>query len=1415
MVLGNILEFRKDLYFEGAVQADWFYQPEKAATVAENFVFHGNEYYGVENTGLGSKARIDTISLVERILHKLSDENENALTLAIADYGTGKSHLAVTLGQILSGSEYMPDTYSKIISNISKIDKYAVDRIQELNTGRNFVMVINGMRDFNLHSEILKAAQKSLMLYGLPDDKLKKLNRALETAEIFFERNKSSLLSNFEKTAGEKGWTETGEKLINKIANQLMVDEECFEIVNGVYAEVNGQEIHWDEGISASAILELLVSEYCGMNGMFDHIVILFDEFGRYLEYASGVNPAKSGNSALQQIFEMTQNADGALHIINFIQSDIKTYLQRVDLTTNISRYIGRYDASDKYYISSNLETVFANLIQRKDVDAFNDLIVKWQNQEEVHWKEQFELLNRWLNTKGMWRDYSLYRKVVVEGIYPMHPFATFMLTQLSDYLQNRSSLTLISQYITQYSNVEIKDKPFIILPETLMLGDLYVEMLAAEQEGKQQSQQCIRYANVLSKFGDKLSDNSLKVLRSNLIVRILRFNTNSYEDAKLAISLCSGMTISEVEQELVWLENEYAVLGFDERSNRFDFMEESNGAHDFKVLKKRLMSQNNISISYLSNLKIRDLAEVNEVQTTNFATKHKITTADWVYHQEMYPVEELTNSRINSYIEQCKESIDAVSPKGQLIWLYLNKDTDVETIENIKKLICKCEHLPIIFMLLNDTDNRLFHLLLEYKVLDEMEIDIRTKYQRHYDDDFSQVERNIRDEFERLKKERNRLTMEGVQVINSRMPSFLTDVFEMLYPNVISFQFDGFVTKNGNIAPKASGNYCSILKMLLTNSINENSIHSFGVEVRNRFEAILMTTSNTSWKCVDNSYRVVPPEEKKSRQVFDLIANKVKEEKEYKCSDLFALFCSAPYGISRQAVLLILAVVCAQLNYCLRFRYGGAIKTINNWKTEAIDEKNKIKWNYILESSLVYVDADAVSGKFSRFFDKVNSNKDIFQVNALYRELTEMEAADEVPDMLLTARDLAIKTLDSGKKARAAWDRHTSNLEDKYNQGIDDYNKRAEIYSVVDALVDLQKFPLAEIFDENGYCVTDEVKQKLANIRKALTSFLDKTGEVYVSHMACTEIARLNTFKNHNMKLISKLKEVGYDELAKKVEEKKNAELENTAEIISRQELKTDLEKYLNESEVTRYTTYIQIQGYIKKGNQLEIRYGKYGAALGNLGKQLHEDLQLRLKKLIELEETTRNEMLAIWDMLDELSDEQEIKAVLAKIQLVKQKGISKTDLDSFVEIETTLEDILIDIKTIKEAGQERNSFIAVTSSIISKYDEKEFDFEVKDIISSIVQSVEVTMNKKEIEWKEKYLMMKEKSRENIYRWKDATKVLPGFLSERTLEEYNALAEEYELIISESRIDDVLYQFAKLSSKEKEECIKKLQTLI
>lgn len=577
----------------------------------------------------------------------------------------------------------------------------------------------------------------------------------------------------------------------------------------------------------------------------------------------SGVNAAKSGDSALQQIFEAVQNADGALQVINFIQSDIKTYLQRVDQTKNISRYIGRYDGSDKYYISSNLETVFANLIQRKDKKLFASTVIKWQSDNEDSWKSDFEKINRWLITKGMWKDYKLFRKVVVEGIYPMHPLATFMLTQLSDYLQNRSSLTLISHYIEELSSAELNGEPVMIMPEYLMRGDLYVEMLAAEQDGKQPSQQCIRYDNIIRKFGDKLSEKSLAVLRSNLVLRILRFRTTDYEDAKMALRFVSGFTMKEIEEELNWLENEYAVLGFDDHAGCFDFMEESNGAHDFKVIKKRLIASAKINKSYINTLKIQEIAGVLELQGTNFGATHKIATNEWLFKQEMYPIEEFTEAKADSYIAEWKAATSSIAAKGRLIWLYINRETEVDVMDKVQTQVKKFEGMPIVVMLINDNENRLFNSLVEYYVFDTLDDLNRKKYERHYLDGFKQAENNLKDEFEELKKQRLRIRFDEVATVTNRMAAFLTDIFEEIYPNAVPFWFDSFVTKGNNLGGKGGTYFCSIIKMLLSGSVNADSIHNFASDVRNRIDAVLMTTSNTSWKCINEQYRMIPPEEK------------------------------------------------------------------------------------------------------------------------------------------------------------------------------------------------------------------------------------------------------------------------------------------------------------------------------------------------------------------------------------------------------------------------------------------------------------------------------------------------------------------------------------------------------------------------
>lgn len=1414
MELGSILEFRKDLYFEGAVQADWFYAPDRAAKVAENFVFHGSQYFGVEDQGVGSKKRIDTISLVEELITKLNDERSNALSLAIADYGTGKSHLAVTLAQLFSGAEYMPDTYEKILSNIQGIDSEAAQRIRSISKGRNFVMVVNGMRDFNLHAEILKAAQKSLKLYGLPDDSLKKLNRAIETAEIFFERNATNSLALFEKAALKRGWMASGEKLLNQIRENLMTDDDAFEIVNEVYTEINGQEIRWDEGLSASSILEMLVSEYCGMNGMFDHIILLFDEFGRYLEYTAGVNAAKSGESGLQQIFELTQktqNVEGYLHVINFIQRDIKAYLETVDQTKNISRYIGRFDQSEKYYISSNLETVFANLIQRKDKSAFNDIVVAWQNSKEAEWNDIFKLLNKWVVTKGIWKDYRLFRKVVVEGIYPMHPISTFMLTNLSDYLQNRSSLTLISNYIEEYKNIDIDTNPVLIMPEQLIAGDLYTEMLSAEQEGRQKTQQCIKYDNVLRKYEDKLSENSLKVLRANLILRVLRFRTTDYDDVICALSICSGLTQEEIKSELKWLEDEYAVLEYDDHAAVFDFAEESNGAHDFKIIKKRMMASANIDKSILSSIKIQELAGILEPQMTNFGVQHKITTSEWQFVQELYPIEDFSLSKVNNYVKEWEQAVGSTTAKGRLIWLYINKDTNPDFVQNVHKLITAFEGKPIVVMLLNDADNRMFDSLVEYSVLDNMDDSIRKKYERHFEEDFSRAENNLKDEIDSLKKQRCHFNNGEIETVSSRMPMFLTGVFEKIYPYAVPFFFDGFVTKGNNIGNKAAGFYCSFLKMLLSNSVSEATIHNFVVEMRNRVEALFSTTSLTSWKCINDKCKLIPPEEKNAKRVYDLIVDEINNKQQLPCKEIYDKFCKPPYGMSEDIVTLMIAVVCSNLSYCLRVKYQN-LKNINIWKDDVVTNNDKkVDLKVVKESVIVFVDAGAVTGKYMRFFDKIKNNTSIQEVNHLSAKLKEMTEVDEVPEELEQAYLLAQKTLDSGKKAKNEWDAAINAIDEKFEAAQDSNNP----YNALVALEMLRDLPINRIFNDNGYEYDDDSKEYVNGSIKEISDFVSEVMESYIANMYCKSVEGINTFRNHNTKVENKLRDLGFSAFAEAVRIKKEAELGNIEEIRSRQELRSDYEKYIQDSKMDKFTSYVSICSLLKDGIELQERVTKYQSTLGRDSAIIVSTLDNRVAELTKAKERINQDMTDIWDDLYEVKCSEDVEDLLERINIVLQKGISSADQVDFVELQGNLEELLGDINQVKDSTTSRKTFEQVAKQMKEKYEESEFDFEVLPIIEEVVGEIQKALDEKEENWKNQNLSLGDKTRETVHRWKEKTQFLPEYLSDETVNAVAELSKEADGIISDGKIEDVIFYFEKLNSDEKQECLEKLKTIV
>lgn len=1410
MRIGDIISFRNDLYFEGAVQADWFYTPEKSAKVAESFVFHGKDYHGA--CGSGNGRAIDTVSLVRTFVQKLNDEVTNPLSLAIADYGTGKSHFAVTLAQLFSGPDYMPETFSAIIRNIGVIDPDVASFIKDSCSGRNFVLVINGMRDFNLHYELLRAVHKSLRIYGLSDDKLKNLNRAVETAGLFFDRNKDSQLPLFEKSAVVRGWTETGSALVSRIKDSLLTDNAAFDIINDVYLQVTGKEICWDEGISAAAILEMLLSEYCGLNGQFDHVIILFDEFGRYLEYASGSDVGKSGDSALQQIFEVSQNAAGALNVINFIQSDIKSYMVRVDQTRNISRYIGRYDQSDKYRISSNLETVFANLIARKDREAFKATIVKWQNENESLWKDIHRQMSSWLPLNGLWSDYDSFRKVVVEGIYPMHPLSTYMLSQLSDYLQNRSSLSLISQCISEISGSLTENGVPLVMPENLMKGELYQEMLSSEINGKQMSQHCMRFDSILRKYGDKFSPRTLSVLRANLIIRILRFKTRDYEDAKAALILSSGLSQSSLNYELTLLENEYAVLGFDSNAGCFDFMDDSKGAYEYKIFKNRLASSWRADLrTMFKTARVLELGEVSETQESAFGVNHKILTNEWKFKQELIMAEDVSESLADNLLNSWRESRNASQPKGRLLWIFVRKGTDIAVLDNLRKLSRKFQGTPIVILLLNDAEGSLERALSNYDFLNHLDDNTRKTYDRAYSDDYIQAEDNLRIEFDSLKKERLCVFPDEICKLGKRLHLALTDVFENLYPEVISFNFDGLLTSSNNFTGKGSMYFCQIVKMLLSNGVNYDAIHDTTIDVRNKIAAVLEEKGATSWKCISAKYSITPPAELKARAVYDGVLNQLNSNHEYNCRSFFETYCYPPYGLSEEAAIMMLAVILANNSYTVRIQYGSEQCSVIRWKDEVISKDKKINLDLIKESKIVVVDNDEIEARFQRLCNKVSETSDIDEIISLQPELMRYEFNGEIPDSLEMNFRFAKSRIDASVKAIKNWNERIVNAEDE----LEFASERTDVYRALTALEILAGMPISSVFTDNGFTLSGKYRNQIEDLQNQANSFIKNNFNEWMNDsIHCKSVEAISQFDNHVRKCSSKFERFGFKDFARKLLATGELEISRKDEIRSRQELLADGERFFTAFEKTSLKIYIDVQVMIDKAKDLLGRLSNYEKGLGHDARTMHKKLDDCVKRLTEAKNTMKQKMAKVWDDLTKAQSIKDLDNLILEISQVMDFRIPAKDLADYEDLKNTLSRFKSDLEELDKATKDRIKLADLSAWLRNKYAGSEMDFDVSVVLENAIKVAYNTIDDRDRQWRDKYLTLGDCRRETIHRWRESIRILPAYLRPETIDAVAAMKAEAEKIISAANIEDVVFYFKRLTEAERKQCLTVLAEL-
>ena len=190
-----------------------------------------------------------------------------------------------------------------------------------------------------------------------------------------------------------------------------------------------------------------------------------------------------------------------------------------------------------------------------------------------------------------------------------------------------------------------------------------------------------------------------------------------------------------------------------------------------------------------------------------------------------------------------------------------------------------------------------------------------------------------------------------------------------------------------------------------------------------------------------------------------------------------------------------------------------------------------------------------------------------------------------------------------------------------------------------------------------DGYELDEESKNTVKELISSLKSEVEQLITPYLANMYCKSVEGVNTFRNHNTKMQNMLEELGFTNYAMQVKRRKEEELSNIDEIRSRQELRADCEKYLEESQITRYVTYVNVCLYLKSGKELQARVKKYGVALGKDAQKIQENINDRVAALEKNHDRTMQDMSDIWDDLYEVKNADDVEMLIDNIASVLQK--------------------------------------------------------------------------------------------------------------------------------------------------------------
>lgn len=1355
--IGDLVRFDSDLFFEGAVQLRWLDgHPDRAKQAANNFVFHGPRYHGVDNANLEvgeiDYPLIDTASFIRKLIELLnnsgSSDEKNSLWLAVAGYGSGKSHLAITIAELLQ----FPggDVAKRIIERVRDADQDIGNALaNELKVIKKpaLIVALDGSSNFHLGNELSRSIIRQLKSVGADLGPIQELSPRFKLAEDFVYRNYKIRSEEFRQSFPKLGQDE--------ICVQLQENNESvYDAVDLIYEHANGNHIPVEGQESAQDLISTVCNIYCGTEGPFSSMLFLFDEFGRYLEYVAE-KPLLAGDFVLQQIYQGIQDNSERASFVGFIQYELKAYLNRFNSKDlkQLQRYIGRYDTAQKHHLSTNLETLFAHLIHKSDIKKLESSFSRL-NVESI-WRDKHPILVKSLsgfNKLPMWGEFDKFYQIIVLGCWPLDPLTTWFLTRQQDIVQSRSALSFIKEAIDSVENEDVDNKNpgvYTIPIADIVLRNLLPEIIAAEHVRGGSIAESLQA--LLEKHASHLKSNDKRVLAGVMVVDKLRTLVRDQETVNQLLQLATGLESAVLEKSLSSLSSELGAIEWNTELGQYELISDAATRGQFqKQLRKKIALIDDDHVMEIFVARGKNYFDLLGNIDTDFSQAHHINTKEWQFSSSLAHPNNLDQVLMRA-IEDWEQAIYPDQPKGQVIYCLQGPDDDLDKLLHLtndlidRKLAKKnVKSMPVWLIFLQDSSGELIEYLRRIYVLDQVFDDREQEnYRRFIPEEKNRCLRVLGDLSLGTIRNRKELVVGLNKLPQGRLKVVGQSIFESIYKDIIPFPFDGFATQNG----AGAADCAQLTRALVDKQVSIGWIGTQPKRLANRATNLLAR----SWKVFTNEGVIKnTPDQLKLAKLLSSIEKTLQKDSERNLGMIYDELLSPPLGFNGSSAAIFIGFLIGKDSPSRILWLDGESCSVVDWLAKVFPPARNKHWfdrKILNRTRLIFLDEDAVS-RWRKYLDTWENEENYSTLVKLAKDSKQMYAVDPLPE---TLDGIYKYLLDKSKNASAQLLKMDSKI-DEWERGIERAEQRSSVHHAIS--IGHRLFEKIRDMEESNewpekYVV--ECSKQLDLARSIITREISN----WLPRQNCKTVVQVSDFRETAENESRWLNELGFQKESQALIRQVQSSIHKVEELQQFSLTLAQCNDYPHQPKPSDSTSVRSLRDGISLGNDLINGINGAAAVLSqdeinayiNAITQRQEILKIALKR----QQESLGEMYSL-----QLKSQEGIREALVKINRLRDIFVGTPDETEIIELVTQLERFMVDVGAWEATGlsEERLSEVLAQQveeqlKLYIEYMEKrdiEPAWDAREIYHDLMNEQLEIVRRRSVEWAKPRLSLEKK---------------------------------------------------------------------